>query len=101
MDSYKRSNENLHAVNERHALPSGENFVLSPVIYLQYRKFSTKFLTKIRRNSLNSYAVYISNYAKAAIYALEHHIHATTQCLEHNPQHFQKQTIAHVTACGR
>jgi hypothetical protein len=37
MDSYKSNNENLqHAMNERHVLPSGENFVVSsnkPTIY--------------------------------------------------------------------
>jgi len=46
MDSYKRGNENwLHAKNERHVLPSGENFVLSPVLNLQYTESSTKSLS--------------------------------------------------------
>ena len=85
MDSFKVSNENLHGMNERHVLPSGENFVLSPVINLQYTKFSTKFLTQIRRNSLSSYAVFIPNYVNTAISAIKHHLHAATQCLDHTP----------------
>jgi hypothetical protein len=32
----------LHAKNERHVLPSGENFMLSPLLNLQFKVFSTK-----------------------------------------------------------
>jgi len=52
MDSYKRRNKNLlHANNERHVLPSGENFVLSPVLNLQYTESSTKSLSQICETS--------------------------------------------------
>jgi len=67
MDSYKRGNENLlHAKNERHVTPSGENFVLSPVLNLQYTESSIKSLSQIRRISRSSYSVFIPNYVNYA-----------------------------------
>lgn len=46
MDSIKTGNENFHAMDKCHMLPSGLNFVIHPALNLQYTEFSTKFLTQ-------------------------------------------------------
>jgi hypothetical protein len=93
IDSYKRGNENLlHAMNERHVLPSGENFVLFSILTLQYTQFSTKCLIQIRRNSLNSYAVFIPNYVRNAI----SHLPVESQFLERTTKYFQKQRMTQI-----
>jgi hypothetical protein len=93
MDSYKRGNKILlHAMNERHVLPSGEKFVLFSILTLQYTQFSTTFLIQIRRNSLSSYAVFIPNYVKNAI----SHLPVETQFLELTTEYFQKQRLTQI-----
>jgi hypothetical protein len=92
MDSYKRGSENLlHAMNECHVLPSGENSELFSILTLQYTQLSTKFLIQIRRNSLSSYAVFIPHYVKNAI----SHLPAETQFLELTTEYFLKQRMTH------
>jgi len=81
-DLYAKCNENfLHANKERHMLLSGETLVLSPILNLQYTEFCTQFRTKTQRNSLRSYAVFISNYINNAISALDNHSPSMTQFL--------------------
>ena len=113
MDSYKRGNENrLHAKNERHVLPSGENFVLSPVLNLQYTESSTKSLSQIRRISRSFYAVFIPNYVNYAIsysniiylqqtsFSRKHYrTPIITHIMDHD-EHFEKQRMAQVMKEG-
>jgi len=95
MDSYKRRNKNLlHAKNERHVLPSGENFVISPVLNLQYMESSTKSLSQIRRNKRSSYAVFIQNYIN---YAMSHLNITYLQQTNFSRKHYRTQTITNIS----
>jgi len=88
MSSYKKGIENLlRAKNESHVLHSGENFVLSLLLNLQYTESSTKPLSQIWRNFLRS--VY-TQLRQLCNFALEHSLPAANQFLEHtlpNPDH--------------
>jgi hypothetical protein len=93
MHTYKKGNENLlHAINERHVLPSGENLVLFLILTLQYAQFSTKFIILIRRNSHSSYAVFIPNYVRNAISYLPYE----TQILELTTKCFQTRRLTKI-----
>ena len=94
-DSYAKGNENfLHAKKERHMLLSGETLVLSPVLNLQYTEFCTQFRTKIQRNLLRSYAVFIPNYINKDIAALDNHSPSMTQFLACVTERFHRQRLA-------